>query len=131
LHCLSFPSFELVYSKGQIILGCHDCFYLLQELIRLFQEYAINEITIDIGKRQVQIQFYDANRGQVTEILPFEYLQLKVNRLIWFKNGNVNSLYFFSAKKKMLEVTKTKDGFSTETINSLSNKLESLTSPVK
>jgi hypothetical protein len=105
--------------------------FSLQALIKFIQEDAINEIKVDTQKRHVQIQFYDANRGQVTETLPFDALQIKVTRLIWFKNGNANAIYFFTGKRKMFEITKAKDGFSKETINGLSFELESLTSPVK
>lgn len=126
-----FPQLHWFIQKDRNFWIIMTCVLSLQALIRFIQEDAINEIAIDARKRQVQFQFYDDNRGQVTETISFDTLQIKINRLIWVKNGNVNAIYFFTAKRKMFEITKAKDGFSTETINSLSLALESLTSPVK
>ena len=106
-------------------------FFSLQMLITLFQEDTVNEISIDTTLRQIQIQFYDSNYGQVTKNINFEDLQIKSVRLIWSRDKNVNAIYFFTSKNKMFKITKWKDGFSKATLNQLSEKLELLTSPKK
>ncbi|MEO6719751.1 MAG: hypothetical protein ABIN67_05255 [Ferruginibacter sp.] len=127
---LYFPQIGLLSPviRGEWILAA--ALFSVTELIDLFQRDTINEVTIDTLNNQVIFKYYDANEGQVSMAVAFANLQVKCNRLIWFRNPNVTSIYFFSGKNKMYEISKWKDGFSTTTLNNLSGVLESLTRPL-
>jgi hypothetical protein len=130
LASLLFPKLNLIDQSSQVSWIIFVVLFSIQELISLFQQDTINEISIDTDNKKLILQYYDANKGQVKKKLFFENLQVKLNRIIWIRNADINSIYFFNGKREMFEISKYKDGFSTSSLNDISRVLESLTQPL-
>ena len=100
-------------------------------LIRLCQEDRVNEIIVDPEFREITFKYYDINEGQVWKSYPFEQIRLQIskNKMPWvFEPVNI---CFFIGRSEIMSVSKSKDGFSVQVLESLSRTLEDLTSVIK
>jgi hypothetical protein len=106
--------------------------------IGLCQLDRVNEIVIDTNLREVSFKYYDINEGEVWKSYPFETLRLKIspNKLNWLSNKmswlfEPLTIYFLKGRQEVMSISKSKDGFSMETLESLKRTLEELTSTIK
>jgi len=116
-----FPEFIQHRSPWYFIISI----FLLSHFIDLAQEDYINEITIDEENRKIIFQYYDINRGQTEITLDFETTRLRIDKK---KSGS--TIHFFNERSEIMFVSKSKDGFTTETLSALQRLLESITSSI-
>jgi hypothetical protein len=104
---------------------------LIMRFIGLCLDDRVNEIIIDTNLRAISFKYYDVNQGQVLKSYPFEAIRLDivVGRTLW--GPKPITICFLKGKREVMSVSKTKDGFSMETLEDLKLSLQSLTSPVE
>jgi hypothetical protein len=99
--------------------------------IGLCQEDRVNEIIIDTDFREITFKYYDIHERQVWKSYSFESLHLDISasRTGWLFEPL--TIYFLKGKREVMSVSRSKDGFSFETLESLKGTLEGLTSTIK
>jgi hypothetical protein len=97
--------------------------------IDLAQKDRINEIIIDGPNRLITFKYYDINEAQKEKSLSFDQTKIKVSdKKSLF--GNVIEVYFFTGRRNIFYVSRSKDGFSFETMNEIKTYLEAVTNPI-
>jgi hypothetical protein len=102
----------------------------LSQLLSLFQKDRINEIVIDTYRQTVSIKYYDVHKGVVRKTFSFKDLKVKILTTQKTLLTDPFNITLFGANKETFEISRSKDGFTTQTMRELVQKLESLTSPV-
>jgi hypothetical protein len=104
-------------------------FFSIAYLFTLYVEDRINEIIINLKENNLKILYFDINQGQTIKELDLNNVQVKINRSRFFDTTSIGSIKIFTNEKEMYTITKSKDGFSQETLNKLGNFIESSTNP--
>src|SRR5215212_1549364 len=87
--------------------------------IGLCQEDRVNEIIVDTEFREITFKYYDINEGQVWKSYPFEEIRLQIStdKMSWLFEPV--TIYFLKGKREVMSISKSKDGFSIETLENL------------
>ena len=91
----------------------------------------VKEIRIDTVNRKLFVHYYNIYEGKNSQALPFTELRIKIDRGKKDDSPDVRSIRFLKGNRLEFEISKQKDGFSDETLNSLAFYLELLTRPVE
>lgn len=105
-------------------------FLMFTSYIEYSSKDYINHVIIDPANHQLIIQYYNYHKGQVENCIALDLARIKINKSFWSKSKETSSIYLFNGNKGFFEISKIKDGFSINTINSLGQYLESLTRPI-
>jgi hypothetical protein len=89
--------------------------------INIAQQDRVNEISIDTLGESVTLRYYDINQGQVEKKFSFNELKVRLSK---------RTLYFSAGKKGQFSISKSKDGFSKESVQEIESFLERITKPV-
>ena len=105
-------------------------FYSLLSFIQLCQQDRVNEIIIYTDFKEVSFKYYDINEGQVYKTYSFETLRLQISKTKrTFRFLRPIEINFLVGRWEVMSLSKSKDGFSTQDLDSLSSALNVLTTP--
>jgi hypothetical protein len=96
-------------------------FLSIRTWINIAQEDRVNEISIDRLDETIILKYYDINEGQVEKEFSFNELKVRLYK---------RTLYFYAGKKGQFSISKSKDGFSKESVEQIKSFLERITKPV-
>ena len=104
---------------------------LLMNFLMIIFTDRLFELQIDKDERQLVFLSKSLISKTKKTLLSFDNGRLKIekNKSRWFKIGDPLTLYFLHNKTEVFEITKSKDGFSVDTLNKICKTVQEISLP--
>lgn len=102
----------------------------INHLISLSSYNWINEVFVDPENRILSVEYYNIRKGKKICKFQFDELKIRTNRGRLFNKSKILSISIFEGREEQFEISRAKDGYSQETLNTLAAHFELLTHPV-
>ena len=104
---------------------------LLMNFLMIIFTDRLYELQIDNDERQLVFLSKSLLSKTKKTFLSFDNgrLEIEKNKSRWFKIGDLLTLYFLHNKTEVFEITKSKDGFSLDTLNKICATVQEISLP--
>lgn len=90
----------------------------------------VKQVSFDAGKREIIVEMKSIFSGERTKRLSFDNARFEAIEVRAPKNWRLRTLYFLINKKEICEVSRSKDGFSSEELTAIRQQAEQFSIPI-